>query len=559
MDPQLFLIANIALDESGYRAWRGLELDRSAFAWLEGEPIFNGDAAPIASRVEELVGRLGEVEGIDGNSFVELQRDGVVLTLVGALVGEEAIVRWHEPLATACRLCGQVGGRGELCALMAPLGFGVQVTIGGDHEIELVEHDELAELFRPHTGTISMISSWLLARANDPNIDRDAFFRYARSLGLGRIDEAPLQQQVLARLAEVDSDDLFAAATQVVALHHAGTVAETFGSAQQLEGALSRADRRLRVQGIELLASLFPVESEPIAFQLLEDPSSFVREAAMRSMAYFRSERALRLLLELRDTLDAMGLAQEEAVARSAHPQIDQRLVALLEDPELFGPESYAAIDDPSAVEAELEACDATYRRAYQVIVFIQRRAIHSAAPRLVELFLEPPVRAMRDPLALALETIGGPDVEAIATKIHHFRFGMGLALNQDDTRRREILGIVERERDDGGIMHFEDLTFDELTQLLEEQFIDPEARQNEAPSTLEFYEFMEQWPEVTAHGYAVSIDRDDYRIHLEGLYCDLDEVDEERRDELKEAFEELCGEATQYEVDEQSLYAWWT
>lgn len=559
MNPQLFLIANLSLDEPGYQKWRKLKLDGSKLQWLDGEPIFNGEEPAIAKSVGELLDRLGEIEAIDGNSFIELGRADGTLSLVGALVGDEAIITWHHALGTACRLAGKVGGSGELIAMVAPLGFGAQIMVGTPDEIYIVDHDELGELFRPHTATVSMISSWLLARANDPGVDRDEFFRYARSLGLGELSAAPVQQRMLRELARFSPEELFEAASRVVAANQTGSLAEHFGSAESLAAALEQADKVLRAQGIEILAELAPTVAEPVAFELLEDSSSYVREAAMRSMGRYTSGRALDCMLELRDRLDAMGMAQLEAVALSTHPDLEQRLTRLAHDEVLFDEESYRAIDDPGAVEAELEECDRIYRRAFQVLSMVQRRGMQALAPRLVELFLDPPVRAMREPLALALETIGGPDVEAIAAKIHHFRFGMGLALNQDDERRRELLDIRPSVVDDGGIMHFEDLTLERLRHLLEEQFIDPDARQNEAPSTIEFYQFMEEWPEVTAHGYAVSIERDDYRIHIEGLDCDLADVDEDRREELKEAFEELCGEATEYEADDEGLYAWWT
>lgn len=69
-----------------------------------------------------------------------------------------------------------------------------------------------------------------------------------------------------------------------------------------------------------------------------------------------------------------------------------------------------------------------------------------------------------------------------------------------------------------GGIQKFEGMDVKTLKTLIDNNFADPEDRQNLAPSIQEIYDFMEMYPKYTAHGYAVSDQRDDYRVSIEGV-----------------------------------------
>jgi len=89
---------------------------------------------------------------------------------------------------------------------------------------------------------------------------------------------------------------------------------------------------------------------------------------------------------------------------------------------------------------------------------------------------------------------------------------------NKDEARRNGLLGIVKGESNWGGVIHFQNLTAEILKTLLDEKLADPEETQNEAPSIQEFYDFLVENPGYTAHGYAVDLERDDYRISIEGV-----------------------------------------
>jgi hypothetical protein len=129
--------------------------------------------------------------------------------------------------------------------------------------------------------------------------------------------------------------------------------------------------------------------------------------------------------------------------------------------------------------------------------------------------------------------------------------------LNHDVNRRAEILNLPDTNLDED-LTRFHGLDLERLNQLLDEHFISREGRQNCSPSTVEFRDFLEQWPEVEAHGYAVCARREDYRATIEGLECDLTTVVSERRSALRSAFHAFCRHADELEMEDDLLWSWW-
>lgn len=125
--------------------------------------------------------------------------------------------------------------------------------------------------------------------------------------------------------------------------------------------------------------------------------------------------------------------------------------------------------------------------------------------------------------------------------------------LNKDYKRRDSIIfGRYCKELYKfGGIRHFEGLDVIRLKMLLDENFIDPGDRQNLAPSVKEIYEFMKMYPSYKAHGYAVSIDRDDYRVSIEGVEKGSPE------DSLKEYIEYMQLFRYADEFNNGTMYCW--
>ena len=86
------------------------------------------------------------------------------------------------------------------------------------------------------------------------------------------------------------------------------------------------------------------------------------------------------------------------------------------------------------------------------------------------------------------------------------------------ENRDELIFGEYNPDAYIGGVRYFENLSLDTLKTLLEKKYIEADERQNNSPTTAEIKAFMERYPDYTAHGYAVSINRRDYRVTLEGV-----------------------------------------
>lgn len=85
-----------------------------------------------------------------------------------------------------------------------------------------------------------------------------------------------------------------------------------------------------------------------------------------------------------------------------------------------------------------------------------------------------------------------------------------------------------------GGLIYFHGLTVGQLQQLIDDAHMDSMVqRSHSAPSVYEYFAFMADWPEVTAHGYCVSPKRRDYNVEIEGLEY-KGEVSEEMELELR-------------------------
>jgi hypothetical protein len=121
--------------------------------------------------------------------------------------------------------------------------------------------------------------------------------------------------------------------------------------------------------------------------------------------------------------------------------------------------------------------------------------------------------------------------------------------LNMDYKRRNQIIFGRDEAKD---FESFRGMTLDTLKLLFAENFIDPEDSQNCAPEAAMMLEFMEAHPGVTAHGYAVSHKRDDYRVTIEGL-----EYDGEADTALVREFAWFANGADELTLTDRRLYFW--
>ncbi|GGM55624.1 hypothetical protein ACFFX1_08125 [Dactylosporangium sucinum] len=87
---------------------------------------------------------------------------------------------------------------------------------------------------------------------------------------------------------------------------------------------------------------------------------------------------------------------------------------------------------------------------------------------------------------------------------------------NRDATRRDKALGVGRGYT--GGIASFEGVDAARLAWLLDQRYIDPYERQNEAPTVWEIFQFLCGHPTVRAAGYVVTPDRVDYRTSIEDI-----------------------------------------
>jgi len=127
-----------------------------------------------------------------------------------------------------------------------------------------------------------------------------------------------------------------------------------------------------------------------------------------------------------------------------------------------------------------------------------------------------------------------------------------GFDFNRDQKRRDKLFGIQEPKTD---YVSYRGLDVKTLKILLDENFADPDERQNEAPSVEEFYDFLSEYPEFTVHGYTIGLERDDYRVSIEGG------EGEAKSDQALQAFIDRFKYADEFEVevsDDRYCYCWY-
>lgn len=95
----------------------------------------------------------------------------------------------------------------------------------------------------------------------------------------------------------------------------------------------------------------------------------------------------------------------------------------------------------------------------------------------------------------------------------------MDFEYNKDWKLRDSMLNdVYGNKQETYDIFRFDGVTAETLQKLVDLKYADPDEYQNEAPPIGEILEFLKENPDFTAHGYAVTVRRDDYRISLEGV-----------------------------------------
>ena len=111
---------------------------------------------------------------------------------------------------------------------------------------------------------------------------------------------------------------------------------------------------------------------------------------------------------------------------------------------------------------------------------------------------------------------------------------------NKDQKGRDKLFGIQEPKTD---YISYRGLNVGTLQILLDAKFANPDETQNEAPCVQEIYDFMSKYPEFTAHGYLIGLERDDYRVSIEGV------EGEAKSDQALQEFIDIFREADEFEI----------
>jgi len=130
--------------------------------------------------------------------------------------------------------------------------------------------------------------------------------------------------------------------------------------------------------------------------------------------------------------------------------------------------------------------------------------------------------------------------------------------IKRDEIIRDEIISKYSNKFEDiylGGIKRFSKLSLDGLKILIEEGYVDIDDRQNYSPTIDKLVElgkkFQQNDLKLLYSGYAVSIDRDDYRVSIDTIYGDFENITDE---ELKQEIENLSKTADEVSNDR----IWW-
>ena len=136
--------------------------------------------------------------------------------------------------------------------------------------------------------------------------------------------------------------------------------------------------------------------------------------------------------------------------------------------------------------------------------------------------------------------------------------------LNEDFiTRDNIIFGSYQPNKYIGGIRRFT-ADADTIRKLFERGFIDPEGRQNESPSAAELFAYsVISKSKCRFTGYAVSHDREDYRVSIDGIESTVSSpyIMAEEITKFTQAFQETADEFNIFNHENSGgvlLRAWW-
>lgn len=533
----------------GSAAWDARPIDLARFDdWID-DPMFTGDAiAPTVRGVfEQAASALAEVGGL---SFLERTTRGDRVRVAGMLVDDEIPV-FARSILGALREAADVGASGAVALVVPAMQAAVRITLEGaangeaaTSSLEIVQTDELfaneslAEIFVDASG-------WMVHKEAHPSATRAEYVDGESRYWLEKTP-SPAEARALEAACTLGDDELAAALDDPRLIGpDMKPLGATIADAGALRAELDARTPLARIVAAELFAHARGDEAEPTVIELASAPSKYLARLAYRALGLLEGERVIAALRQGLDHPTEWSHAAG-ALATSPDPRVDEALTAWLSRDEVEL--------DPRTDEAVRAA---RFARAERVLAAVAERRNPAHATALFALFDDPQMRLLVPNVVQALASLGTPEVEARGEELQMAFMGMGKALNQDHARRAELLAIDDE--DSGGIVSYGGLDVGRLTQLLDEGFIHPATRQNEAPSTLEIFQVMQQFPEIRASGYAVVPSRPDYRVSIDGLSVDLSGMDEDRAGELRQLFQMFEQTANNSELEGEHLSVWWT
>lgn len=130
--------------------------------------------------------------------------------------------------------------------------------------------------------------------------------------------------------------------------------------------------------------------------------------------------------------------------------------------------------------------------------------------------------------------------------------------MTKDFNKRDQLLFGQDYDEDmyGGGIRRFDGLWAVDARELIKLGFLNPHDAQNYSPTAEEFIRFMESGVghPITAHGYAVSQQRGDCRVTIEGIEYACAETMSWDQIEAFLTFRH----ADEFELDEHRFYCWY-
>lgn len=130
----------------------------------------------------------------------------------------------------------------------------------------------------------------------------------------------------------------------------------------------------------------------------------------------------------------------------------------------------------------------------------------------------------------------------------------MSKQLDRENVAKRDeiLFGAYNPKMYSGGVRGFHDVDLETLVRLRDEQFLDIYEQHNCAPEIGDIMEFLADHENFLVGGYAVSANREDYRVSIDTIYCEGDY-------DYKDIFDfvKVFRFADEFVANEETLYAW--